>query len=211
MSRTILTVSLVALAALVGCSRRDEQGDLAERLEALEARNRQLRQRLDRLTEDLEPLAERVQQVHDDHRRITRTLSQVQQDLQDRLNEMVAQQMGAGPQDLRRREPAIVAAAPPKPRPYLGFDAATLTAEIAKRLKLAVQHGVLVTGVRDGAPAAAAGLRKDDVVVKVDGTDVPTKAALAKVVLAKKPGDAVTLALLRGGEPVELKITLGRR
>ena len=70
---------------------------------------------------------------------------------------------------------------------------------------------MLVTGVREGAPAEAGGLRKDDVVVQLDGAAVATKGEFARMVSARKPGDPITLGLLREGKTMELTITLGRR
>ena len=218
MKRPLLLIPLaVAVAVLAGCSSTDERTELASRVKQLELDNQLLSRRLDTLTRDLEPLAERLHQVNEDNRRLTQTLAQVEQDLRSRLHEMVQQESGGGRRRFARAvppaaaEPAEPAEPPQPPRPYLGFDAQALSAEIAEGLKLAVKAGLLVTDVREGAPAAAGGLRKDDVVVMVDGSEVATKGALAVVVGKKKPGDPVTLALLREGHKLELTITLGRR
>jgi len=208
MTRHWLFITMVAtLASLVGCSRSDDTAEVCARLEALELEQEHLATRLDSLASDLEPLGERVQKVDEDHRRVTRTLAQVEQDLLARLSEMIRQEGGHG----RGRVMGRVEPQPQKPRPYLGFDAETVSAAIAKRLKLAIERGVLVTGVREGAPAEAGGLRKDDVVVQLDGAAVATKGEFARMVSARKPGDPITLGLLREGKTMELTITLGRR
>ena len=75
----------------------------------------------------------------------------------------------------------------------------------------AVEGGLEVVRVSRNSPAEKAGIRKGDVLVKADAARTLTRAALDKVVLAKGPGEAVKLALRRGGEPVELAVTLAKR
>jgi outer membrane murein-binding lipoprotein Lpp len=211
----ILYVLAAGLAALAGCSGSDEP-DLTQRIHELEVENQILRHRLAKLTAELGPLQERLQAVDQDNLRLNRTLTQLEQDLRARLQEMVQQESSGGRGRFTRGRPRLgvappVAAPQEPPRPYLGFDAQAVTAELAKQLKLRLEAGLLVTAVRDGAPAQVGGLKKDDLVVKVDGADVTSKNALATAIGKKKPGDAVLLALLRDGKQMELKITLGRR
>jgi S1-C subfamily serine protease len=54
--------------------------------------------------------------------------------------------------------------------------------------------GVVVTGVRQGSPAARAGLNAGDVIVSVNGHAVRTHAGLVARLLLEHPGDTVRLA-----------------
>jgi sigma-B regulation protein RsbU (phosphoserine phosphatase) len=74
-------------------------------------------------------------------------------------------------------------------------------------------RGVLVTEVRRGTPAEAAGLHGGDLVVAVDGRSVrDSAAALGEVYLARQPGDAVELDVVRGhGPPARVHATFRER
>lgn len=67
--------------------------------------------------------------------------------------------------------------------------------------------------MKDGSPAAAAGLEKGDVLTKFDGTSVETMSALQKLLQYYAAGESVTLTLQRkAGNAYEEKtvtLTLG--
>ncbi|GIU95248.1 MAG: hypothetical protein KatS3mg012_1705 [Gaiellaceae bacterium] len=83
--------------------------------------------------------------------------------------------------------------------------------------------GLAITEVRPGSPADRAGLRAatgasadgtptgGDVIVAFDGTPVTTTAELQRAVDAKRPGDVVSLTVLRDGRRVQVRATLGVR
>jgi putative serine protease PepD len=72
-------------------------------------------------------------------------------------------------------------------------------------------EGVAVTSVASSSPASVAGVQSGDVIVGYDGKDVASSAELRALVDASKPGDAVTLKVLRGDKTVEVDVTLGTR
>ena len=59
----------------------------------------------------------------------------------------------------------------------------------------------------DGSDIALGG----DVIKKIDGRDVKSMDDVVRVVNAKKPGDEVTLELLRSGAKKTVKVKLGQR
>ena len=64
-----------------------------------------------------------------------------------------------------------------------------------------------VVAPQDGSPAHAAGVRRGDIILKVDGTPYSgTEIDLAAAAIRGKAGTRVTLTLLRDGEEVELSI-----
>jgi S1-C subfamily serine protease len=69
--------------------------------------------------------------------------------------------------------------------------------------------GALITGVVPGSAAAQADLEVGDLVIEADGHAVHRFADLASVVAAAQPGDRVSLQVLRGGEQVDVTVTLG--
>ncbi|MBF2035216.1 MAG: trypsin-like peptidase domain-containing protein [Leptolyngbyaceae cyanobacterium T60_A2020_046] len=90
--------------------------------------------------------------------------------------------------------------------PYLGVQIATLTPELSKRnnddpnsgMMLPEVAGVLVVRVVADSPAAIAGLRRGDVILKVNGDAVTTADALQARVEASTVGQALTLTVQRG-------------
>jgi serine protease Do len=67
---------------------------------------------------------------------------------------------------------------------------------------------VLVKNVVDDSPAAKAGLKRKDVIVKVDGEVM--QQSFKGIVQGSEPGDELTLTVVRDGEEIELKVELGR-
>jgi serine protease Do len=72
-----------------------------------------------------------------------------------------------------------------------------LTPEIAKNLGLDEEHGVVITGVAPGSPAAEAGLRRQDVILEVDKGEVRGVGDLEKRLAAAEEG---ALLLIRRGD-----------
>jgi uncharacterized iron-regulated protein len=64
--------------------------------------------------------------------------------------------------------------------------------------------------VSEQTPAEQAGVRVGDVIVSLDGTAVPDRETLNRLVAAKRWGDAAVLAVRRGGETKELRLALRR-
>ncbi len=73
------------------------------------------------------------------------------------------------------------------------------------------REGAVVASVTEGTPAAAAGLRADDVVVSVDGEGVSGAESLTAQIRERAPGDEATLGIVRDGSSVEVAVTLGTR
>jgi hypothetical protein len=71
--------------------------------------------------------------------------------------------------------------------------------------------GVRLTGVRADSPADRAGLKAGDIIVEFDGKTVKDLYEYTDALNAKKPGDTVTIVVLREGARVTLTATLGRR
>ena len=118
--------------------------------------------------------------------------------------------------------------APPAPaddaetRGYVGFGASPVGAlEDADRKELGAPDGsVVVTGVTPGMPGEAAGLRRGDVLVAVDGKPVPDASGITRetegtfskwqeawkaLFAGVKPGTKVVFELKRAGQPVTVE------
>ena len=70
------------------------------------------------------------------------------------------------------------------------------------------KNGLTVYSVSEGSGAEKAGIKQGDLIVKADGQVVTTGDALNKVRDAKKPGEYITLTVIRNGELTDVKVQL---
>ncbi|MFQ3535551.1 MAG: trypsin-like peptidase domain-containing protein [Aggregatilineales bacterium] len=111
---------------------------------------------------------------------------------------------------------------------YLGITGTTLTSNIAEALGLDMRTtGVLVSSVVTGGPAAAAGIRGATRELSVDGEPVPVggdiiteidgmkikvfEDLLGYLFTRTRPGDEVTLTILRDGKTIQVTVRLAPR
>jgi S1-C subfamily serine protease len=71
--------------------------------------------------------------------------------------------------------------------------------------------GAMVMSVDKQGPAAAAGLRQGDVIVGVNQEKITGVRSLLRSLGPDSVGSVIDLAVLRGGEPVNIKLTVGER
>jgi len=106
--------------------------------------------------------------------------------------------------------------------PFLGITGGDVTTLIAQANKLNTTRGVIIVEVLAGSPAQKAGIRGStvsnqipvggDVVVAVDGNVVrKIDDIIAYSEEFKKPGDSVTMTLLREGKKINVSVILGER
>jgi putative serine protease PepD len=74
-----------------------------------------------------------------------------------------------------------------------------------------VPQGALVKSLEAGSAAGDAGVRTGDVVVGIDDWNIQDKLGLVTTALEYRPGDEVTLTVLRGGEEQEVTVTMGEK
>ena len=94
-------------------------------------------------------------------------------------------------------------------RGWIGVSIDPLTEEQAKGIGLKAKGGILVRGVFSGEPAAKAGVRTGDVIIKFGDTEVLTVEELRFATADKPVGSSVEVRVFRKGEviPVEIIIT----
>lgn len=94
-------------------------------------------------------------------------------------------------------------------RGWLGVYIQNVTDELAKSLGLSEPEGVIITQVQENSPAEKAGLKEEDVILKIDNRPVKNVNELSTWVAATAPGTVVTLTILRDGKQEEVKVKLG--
>lgn len=92
-------------------------------------------------------------------------------------------------------------------RPHLGVW--TVSADPIYAQHLGIAGGLMITGVVPDSPAEAVGVKQNDILLDVDGEPVATGRELQEIVFTADVGDEVTLTILRAGERITLKPTLG--
>ena len=96
-------------------------------------------------------------------------------------------------------------------RGKLGVRIQHVTEELAEGIPgLGTARGAMVNDVTDGSPAAAGGILKGDVILEFNGQPVPQMRDLPRMVANTPVGKEVDVVVLRKGENVTLKVTVGR-
>jgi len=98
-------------------------------------------------------------------------------------------------------------------RPYLGVGTqpVSLPEAVRQRFNLEQQTAVIVVAVQTSSPAASAGLLMGDIIVSLGGTSITDPGDLASVLRPDHVGEDTTVSVLRGGEPRDIRITVGER
>jgi len=101
----------------------------------------------------------------------------------------------------------------PKPagRPWLGIQPEELSEELRSQLDVEKDVGLMIAEVLPESPAEKAGLKKHDILVKIDGKPVKGEEALAKYMEGARVGQEVTLTVLRKSKELSIKVTLAER
>lgn len=92
---------------------------------------------------------------------------------------------------------------------YLGVQVGKADETLREQLKLGRGAGLTVNEVMEKTAAEAAGLKKYDILEKLDDQLLFNGEQFTALVRSHKPGDKVTLSIIRQGEPQRLEVTLG--
>jgi S1-C subfamily serine protease len=94
--------------------------------------------------------------------------------------------------------------------PYVGVSYVPLNPALSAQNGISVPYGAYITSVVPGSPAAQAGLQSGDVITAIDGTPIQNDSDLAQILSNDKPGDTVTMTVLRGSQTLKIDVTLGQ-
>jgi serine protease Do len=84
----------------------------------------------------------------------------------------------------------------------LGLVVTDLNKELATKLGIKEQTGVIVAEVKPGGAAEEAGVASGDIIVQVDNTPTPTVPEFKKALEARKPGSVLRMLLRRGSNSI---------
>ncbi len=108
-------------------------------------------------------------------------------------------------------------------RPVLGIEGTPIGGDLAEAIGLPREGGFLIYQVYRGTPAARSGLRGaerwvivgnyeigvgGDLIMEIDGQPMSGRESLSRALRRKRPGDAITLKIFRGGRVQTVEVTL---
>jgi 2-alkenal reductase len=94
-------------------------------------------------------------------------------------------------------------------RPYLGVSWQQITPDIAEMYNLPAQWGIFIREVQAGSPADKAGIEQGDIITSIGGVALDEEHSFLNTLYQYKPGDQVTVELMRGKQQKTLTVTLG--
>lgn len=96
-------------------------------------------------------------------------------------------------------------------RGWLGVGIQPLTAELAKKFGVAEGEGVLVNEVFEKDPAALAGIKAGDVIVRIDGAVVDSPNKLSRLIATLTPGATARIEVVRDLKHLTIDVPLTER
>ncbi|MGB6102760.1 MAG: trypsin-like peptidase domain-containing protein [Pusillimonas sp.] len=96
-------------------------------------------------------------------------------------------------------------------RGWLGIEPQDITPDLARAFKLEEDDGVIVASVLRNGPAARAGIRVGDIVLKINDQPVLDSIGFLNQIAPLSPGQKVMLALVRDGRLRNMEVEIGTR
>jgi serine protease Do len=96
-------------------------------------------------------------------------------------------------------------------RGQLGIVAQPITPAMAKALKLPQDSGAITADVLPGGPADQAGLKIEDIIVAVNGSEIKDARDLQRFIYSQALDDQVTMAVRRGDQNLSLTMKVIER
>lgn len=94
---------------------------------------------------------------------------------------------------------------------YLGVQTTGITPSLQQEYDLSRAEGALVIAVETGSPAAAAGIKQGDIIVKIGDRPVDSEVDLFAYLRTQRPGTEIAVVIDRDGKEQTIDVTLGER
>ncbi len=96
-------------------------------------------------------------------------------------------------------------------RGWLGAEGQELTPQILRSLELNSAHGILVTSIDKDGPGDKAGLKRGDIITKINQQDIYSTNDILNLIADGKPGDVFLIEGLRERQSFMTRAVLGQR
>lgn len=94
---------------------------------------------------------------------------------------------------------------------YLGVQATSVTPSLQQQYNLSRDTGALVVSVQSGSPAAQAGIKQGDIIIKIGDRAVTSEVDLFAYLRTQQPGTQVPVVVVRNGKEQTVQVTLAAR
>lgn len=92
---------------------------------------------------------------------------------------------------------------------FIGVEITTMTPSLQQEYGFTVSTGAVVMSVISGTGAAAAGVKQGDVIVGINKSTIASAQDVSSVISALRPGDVISLHVVRGKRHLTISVTLG--
>jgi len=96
-------------------------------------------------------------------------------------------------------------------RGWLGVEGQELTQEVLQRLDLGTRHGILITDVDANGPGDQAGLRRGDIITRINQSRIANTNDVLNMIAAGRPGDEFLIEGIRQRQSFMTTAVLGQR
>ena len=96
-------------------------------------------------------------------------------------------------------------------RGWLGVTIQDITEEMQSYWKLENKKGALISQILEDSPAEKAGLKAEDIIIKVNNIEIENTTDLRNTISEKYPDKEITLTILRDQKEKQIKVLLGER
>lgn len=96
-------------------------------------------------------------------------------------------------------------------RGWLGIEARAIPTAIAQAYNLSLNNGVIITGTYRGGPAENSGLMGGDIITSINDQLVSDGYAGMNFIAATRPGEEVTIEIIREGQTMKVNAVVGSR
>ncbi|PCJ86847.1 MAG: hypothetical protein COA54_07010 [Thiotrichaceae bacterium] len=96
-------------------------------------------------------------------------------------------------------------------RGWLGVEGQELTSKVLRTVDLDSMHGILITDVDKNGPGDIAGLKRGDIITRINQQDIISTQDILNLVAAGRPGDEFLIEGLRKRQSFTARATLGQR
>ncbi|PPQ33373.1 protein kinase domain-containing protein [Rhodopila globiformis] len=215
---------------------QQEQEDSQRQQQALRQQEEEARQRQQEAQRQADQQRQQLeaQRQADQQARLQQEMARFKQQEQARLRQQQQQELARQRRETARQEPehnrlareqtgakpkaadddaAVGGAAKPSypvtsTSGALGLLCVSVTPDTAGRFGLQTPEGMIVTGVLAGGAAERAGIRLDDLILKVKGLEISNLSSLSKIASDVPPGQTVPVEIIRDGNRHVLRLSL---
>ncbi len=96
-------------------------------------------------------------------------------------------------------------------RGWLGVEGQELTTQVLQTVELESMHGILITDVDQGGPGDIAGIKRGDIITKINEKNILSTVDILNLVAAGRPGDEFIIEGIRQRQSFATTAVLGQR